>query len=465
MYLALRYRRKGRARESMGRFSRRRLLAGVVVGGGLAVGGCSPLGGEGPARPVTQEIVVWLRDQNDDARRVFADRIVPSIERLAPGLRLRIEWKSWDGRVLDAAVGGGEGSPDVFQFGYADAVGLAAGGGVTDLTSRWAGWGAGGDFVAACRAAVWWQGAMVGVPTGCAPWTVFWRRDLLEEIGVQDTPTTWEETLEVARQAKMIENGVLRREGMNPPTADEVLSLFMSVSGRPVVVGGRSQLNSADGRMVLRYVIDRWQASQDETMRLSLADTAGPPLLAGARVGQYGNAAGTLRHFVTTAPELMSLVEVGTPPVPGGTDYKPNAPGLSAPVALTYTDSIAMTAATRAPDMAWEAIRQLASPEVLAMYAETLFVTPPRRSATGRGYTLENGQAELVAGVERWGVGAPKFPGLAEFRAAIEKRLALLLVGRLNIEEVLMEIETEQNEALRARGFTGDIVPVGGIRG
>jgi len=43
--------------------------------------------------------------------------------------------------------------------------------------------------------------------------------------------------------------------------------------------------------------------------------------------------------------------------------------------------------------------------------------------------------------------------------------LALLLVGRLNIEEVLMEIETEQNEALRARGFTGDIVPVGGIRG
>jgi hypothetical protein len=62
-------------------------------------------------------------------------------------------------------------------------------------------------------------------------------------------------------------------------------------------------------------------------------------------------------------------------------------------------------------------------------------------------------------------VGAPKFPGLAEFRAAIEKRLAPLLVGRLNVEEALMEIETEQNEALRARGFAGDIVPVGGIRG
>ena len=244
----------------MRRFSRRRLLAGLlVVGGGLAMGGCEPAGGEGAARPLAQEIVVWLRDQNDDARRVFADRIVPSIERRAPGLRLRVEWKSWDERVLEAAVGGGEGSPDVFQFGYGDAVGLAVGGAVTDLAGRWAGWGAGGDFFAACRAAVWWQGAMVGVPTACAPWTVFWRRDLLDEIGVGEMPTTWEETVEMARRAKTIENGVLRREGMNPPTVDEVLSLFMSVSGRPVVAGGRSQLNSADGRLVLRYAIDRWR--------------------------------------------------------------------------------------------------------------------------------------------------------------------------------------------------------------
>ena len=198
---------------------------------------------------------------------------------------------------------------------------------------------------------------------------------------------------------------------------------------------------------------------------MSLADTAGPPLVAGARVGQYGNAAGTLRNFVTTAPELLPVVQVGTPPVPGGTDYKPSAPGATAPVALTYTDSIAMTEATRAPDMAWEAMRQLASPEALSLYGETLFVTPPRRSATGRGYTLENGQAKLVVGVERWGVGAPKFPGLAEFRAAIQQRLAPLLVEQLSVEEALAEIEAEQNEALRARGFVGDIVPAGGIRG
>ena len=305
----------------------------------------------------------------------------------------------------------------------------------------------------------------MGVPTACAPWTVFWRRDLLEEVGIRETPTTWEETVEVARKAKTIENGILSREGLNPPTVDEVLSLFMSVSGRPVVEGGRSQLNSADGRLVLRYVTDRWQASQDETLRLSLADTTVPPLVAGARVGQYGNGVGTLRHFVTTAPELLPVLEVGIPPVPGGADYKPNAPGLTAPVALTYTDSIAMAASTRAPDMAWEAMRQLASPTALSLYGETLFVTPPRRSATGRGYTLENGQAELVAGVDRWGVGAPKFPGLAEFRAAIETRLGPLLVEHLSVEEALTEIEAEQNEVLRSRGFVGDIVPASGIRG
>ena len=45
----------------MGRFSRRRLLAGAVVGGPLAVGGCAPVGGNAPARPLTQEIVVWLQ--------------------------------------------------------------------------------------------------------------------------------------------------------------------------------------------------------------------------------------------------------------------------------------------------------------------------------------------------------------------------------------------------------------------
>ena len=52
----------------------------------------------------------------------------------------------------------------------------------------------------------------------------------------------------------------------------------MSVSGCPVVTAGRSGLNSAAGRLVFRYVIDRWQASQDGTLRLSLPDTTLPPL-------------------------------------------------------------------------------------------------------------------------------------------------------------------------------------------
>ena len=407
---------------------------------------------------------MWLRDQNADARRVFADRIVPAIEELVPGLQLRIVWKRWDAK-LPTATGEAGGMPDVVQFGYADAVRLVENGTAMDLTDRSAGGGAAGDFFAACRAAVWWQGNTVGIPTGCAPTTMFWRRDLLEELGVETVPTTWEETVEVARRAKSIENGILRREGMNPPTVDEVLSLFMSVSGRPVVARGRTLLNSADGRLVFRYVVDRWQASQDETLRLSLVDTALPPLVAGTRLGQYGNAVSTLRHFVTDAPEMLPAVAVGRPPVPGGTDYKPTTPGVAGPVTQTFTDSIAMAAATRAPDVAWETMQQLASPTSLALYGEALFVTPPRRSATGRGFTLDSGQAELVGQLEAWGVGAPKFPGMGEYRAAIESRLAPLLVGHLSVDEALTEIETEQNAALLAAEFEGDIVPTAGIRG
>ena len=444
--------------------ARRGLLALLGTGTGLALAGCASSAADDAARPRTGEIVVWLRDQNADARRVFAERIVPAIHELVPGLILTILWKRWN-LALPGAAGQTDAMPDIFQFGHTDAVSLLPGGLATDLTSHWAVWGAGADFFPASRAAAWWQGASAGIPTSSAPTTVFWRRDLLEQIGLDTVPTTFEETVEVARRAKSIDNGILRREGLNPPTVPEVLALFMSVSGRPVVTAGRSGLNSAAGRLVLRYVIDRWQASQDDTLRLSLPDTALPPLLLGTRLGQYGNAVSTLRHFVTDAPELLPHLEVGRPLVPGGFDYKPATPGVTAPLVQTYTDSIALAAGTRAPDLAWETIRQLTSPATLAAYNEALFLTPPRRSATGRGFTLQPGQAELVRQLETWGAAAPRFPALPAFSAAIESRLAPLLVGFLDIDEALTAIEAEQNAALAAAGFEGDIVPTAGIRG
>jgi hypothetical protein len=77
---------------------------------------------------------------------VFAERIVPAIHELVPGLILTVLWKRWD-LALPSAAGQTDAMPDIFQFGHTDAVTLLPERVATDLTTLWAAWGAGTDFI------------------------------------------------------------------------------------------------------------------------------------------------------------------------------------------------------------------------------------------------------------------------------------------------------------------------------
>ena len=448
------------------RRSRRAFLAGLA-GSALAAAPAScvpgPAGRAGSARPRTVAIQVWLLDKSAAAQRAFADRIVPDFRARFPWIVPEVTWRRW-GRHLEEVESLAALGPDVFQFGYADSPSVALRSLALPLDGLWSAWGAASDFFPACAAAPVWDGVRWGVPTGCAPTTVFWRTDILEEVGFTRLPRTWEDTMEVARKATVIEGGKLMREGMGPATADETMMLFMAIGGRPVVVKGRSALGDTDGRETLRYAVERWRVSRGSRLGLEPPRSEVSYLVRGMLAGRYGNAASTLLHFVTGAPDLLDRVAVGDPPVPGGGDYKPADGSASVPVVQTFTDSLGLSPFGREPDAAWEFVKHVASPDALLLYCESLFLTPPRRSATGRGYALRFQNAKLVALLDRWGVAAPKMPGLAGFRSAIARALPSLFEGRIGIEQGLAAIVAEQNAALEAEGFNGEITGPEGIR-
>ena len=446
-----------RSREMLSVLSRRTFLRYAASAAPL-LAACTVPGTGGIQKPSGRvtEIMVWLADQNPHARRVFAERIVPAVEARLPHVRMFVEWNRWDTHLDKVAALALETlGPDIFQFGFADVIkverrNLAEP--LDDRTAAWVGWS---DFFAPCRRATVWNDTTFGVPSLCAPMTVFWRLDLLEKIGVQSMPTTWEQTVEIGRKAASQDGLDALRQGMNPPTVNETLMLFRSIGGRPVVIDGRTQLNSAEGRETLRYQRARWNAGGAGDGADESAPPVGSPLVSGYRLGQYANLPSILVPFLSSAPDLLDTLGVGAPPVPGGTDFKPMQPGLATPVVETFTDSLAVARYSSRPDIAWEVAKTLASPDLLLAYSESLFLTPVRRSATGRGFTLKYGHARLVEYLDRWGEAAPRIPLGRQYRAAIQSRLPQVLEGSLDIDKALAEIEGEQNQLLASVGFSG----------
>ena len=78
-----------------------------------------------------------------------------------------------------------------------------------------------------------------------------WRADILEEISISDPPETWQDFVEAVGKMTKIEGGRLEREGMAPPDSQEHHAWFMEITSSPIIIGGKSELNRADGRTTM----------------------------------------------------------------------------------------------------------------------------------------------------------------------------------------------------------------------
>ncbi len=160
---------------------------------------------------------------------------------------------------VSAAVEAGT-MPDALDLGLDLALQLSSTGQLTALDDLYETIGSahGGWFesVANATAPERFNGARVGIPFGASGNILFRRRDVLEEAGITDAPTTWQDVVDQAREAQS-PPGIfgLGFSLSNVGDANTLISIIQSYGGRIADDAGTTvTLNSPETRAALELV-------------------------------------------------------------------------------------------------------------------------------------------------------------------------------------------------------------------
>ena len=151
-------------------------------------------GGAGTAAPSGdgETIRLWL-NANDTPQDVV-DYAIAEFNKIHPDVTVQLERQQWTGLVekLTTALSGND-APDIVEFGNTQAQSFEAAGAVVDLSDKAAELG-GDDFLTSLLEAGTYDGKLYAVPYYAGARVVVYRKDLLEEAGIE-IPTTLDEFL------------------------------------------------------------------------------------------------------------------------------------------------------------------------------------------------------------------------------------------------------------------------------
>ncbi|WP_410535435.1 sugar ABC transporter substrate-binding protein [Streptomyces sp. KL2] len=170
-----------------------RLLASVLSAA-LLLSGCGVLADTGD-QDQDRTLDVWL--MRGSLSEELTDAAVRDFERRNPGVEVKVTVQDWPGidRKVTAALGSDD-APDVIEVGNTQVAQYVEAGGVSDLTIRV--FDLGGDhWVPGLEEPGKIDGYQYGVPFYAANRVVVYRKDLFEQAGITESPTTREEWIEV----------------------------------------------------------------------------------------------------------------------------------------------------------------------------------------------------------------------------------------------------------------------------
>lgn len=153
-----------------------------------------PSGGDGG--PESADIRVWLN--GTDTPQEARDWLKKTFEDDHPGSTLTIEQQEWDGLVekLTTSLSSESETPDVVEIGNTQAPTFTSAGAFADLTDDLGDLG-GDDLLPGFVDGATVDGATYAVPYYAGSKYIFYRKDLLEEAGLE-VPTTLEEFVQTA---------------------------------------------------------------------------------------------------------------------------------------------------------------------------------------------------------------------------------------------------------------------------
>lgn len=301
------------------------------------------------------------------------------------------------------------------------------------------------DFVGDAVSQLATDSGPLGVPWLANPRRYVWRTDTLSAIGTR-IPECWEEVVQAcertsAGRPRTIGRRLLAINGLH-------LEFFEALRQRGVsaIEYGTAAFAGEEGAAVARYFADRGQT--DTIGRYGSGTAWGNDLGAQGVAGAWTTLSGLMR-VTTSNANRTPMIRIGPPIGAGGMSYQADAPAKGAIATHAWWF---VSAATGAPDPAWELVRAIVEPDAMLAAAQASWQVPARRSAGRRGFLADPLVQQFVNPYLEDGMAAPALPAQVEMEPILLNRLNAIARGELNPATALRDAARQWDEAIAKAG-------------
>ncbi|WP_019135206.1 extracellular solute-binding protein [Cellulomonas massiliensis] len=387
------------------------LAVPLVVG--LAGCGSSPA----PEASGPTELTVWfMRDSLTD--EVVQD-FVAAFEAEHDDLTLDVQIQEWDGigQKVTSALASND-APDVIEVGNTQVAEYAASGGVVDLTDKVDELG-GQDWIPGLAEPGRIDGAQFGIPWYAANRVVIYNKDLFEQAGVTDLPTTRAEWIDVTTRLNTDGHQGIYLPGQNWYT----LAGFIWDEGGDLAVrdgdAWKGALDTPEALAGMAFYAQLQALGQGPKD----SDEANPPqadVFARGDVAQLISAPGGAGAILAANPDLEG--KLGFFPIPGKTADAPGA-------VFTGGSDLVIPEASKNQAAAYEVVKALTAERFQTAMAAAMSYVPNKAAYAG---ALEGNEgAEAMAAGAANGHATPTSPSWAAVEAnnVIKEYMTQALTG------------------------------------
>ena len=402
----------------------------------LGIGGC----GRGAAGDDPVQLRFWAMGREGEV----VQELVREFERENPDIRVRVQqipWTAAHEKLLTAFVG--DATPDISQLGNTwipEFVALGALQPLDPLLERPGGL-AGEHFFPGIWATNVVDSVAYGVPWYVDTRVMFYRTDLLAQVGYEDPPDSWERWRDAM---------VRLRDRMGPE--EYPILLPINEWAQPVILGmqaGAPLLRDDGGRGAFRD--PRFRRAFDFYIGLFRDDLA-PALsnteianlyqeFARGTIAMYISGPWNIGEFSRRLPEELQD-DWSTAPLPG-----PGGPGVS----MAGGSSLVMFRDSDHPDAAWRLIEFLSAERQQLRFYELTGNLPAVRSAWDAPELAENRYAAAFRDQLERVEPLPKVPEWENIATKVLEYAEAAARGRTGIDETLAALDRDVDRILEKR--------------
>ena len=303
------------------------------------------------------------------------------------------------------------------------------------------------DFLPGLWDAVSWKGKIYGVPIEGVVNCLYYRKDVLKNLGMSDAEIertfspenkefTMEKLVELAKQAKnagLVEWGFTHRKGAGDYWFNSVM-----------IFGGEF-VDEATGNMV----IDTEALRKDFEFHKMLVDEGLLPMdmaswdwkvihkysVEGKTLFWIGGHSGQWKEYQQKAyhEDLGTLSEDYLQKNMGIAPF----PGIKGPITPVKVHAYTIVSKTQNPDVCFDLITKAVSPDLLALHSITTFRGPARKSVSDQADFKTQKYLTKVLEIMKYAQAFPKHPALGKYKSMIFEAMSGIEIGRLTVDQAV----------------------------